>query len=407
MDSTPASGARYVARLGDRSLFPALADRVFLNHGAISPPSVAVQDALAAVVGDYARRGTWAHAPWKDQRDRLRGLLAGFLGAKAEDVALVPSTTLGVISIALCFPWRAGDRVVVFEGEFPTNVTPWQRAAALFGLQVVPLPLSDWADEDGPGLLRLERELARGVRLVAASAVQFQTGLRMPLETLAERCHRQGAELFVDAAQACGAVPLDGAARYVDYLASAGHKWLMGPEGTAFLYVHPARVPALRPNVAGWLSHEDPVSFLFGGAGLLRYDRPIRQRADFLEVGGVNVYGFAGLQAAVELLTQLREREGPDAIHAHANRYLDRLEDQLLARGFTSLRARQPERRSCILGVLPPAGRDVRNVWAYLRDHGVAATIPDGVLRFAPHWPSDAAAELPYLLDVVDAALRS
>jgi len=406
-ESSPATGTRYEARLGDRSLFPALSDRVFLNHGAISPPSAAVQAALTAVVGDHARRGTWAHAAWKDGRDRLRGLLASLLGASAEDIALLPSTTLGVISIALCFPWQAGDRVVVFEGEFPTNVTPWQRAAALFGLEVVTLPLSDWAAEDGPGLERLARELTRGVRLVAVSAVQFQTGLRMPIAAMAAQCHRHGAELFVDAAQACGAVPLDGAAADVDYLASAGHKWLMGPEGTAFLYVHPARVAALRPNVAGWLSHEDPVSFLFGGAGLLRYDRPIRQRADFLEVGGVNVFGLAGLLASVELLVQLREREGPTAIHAHANRYLDQLEDGLLARGFTSLRARQPERRSCILGVRPPAGRDLTALWAHLRARGVAATMPDGVLRFAPHWPNDAAAELAYALEVVDEALRA
>jgi len=30
------------------------------------------------------------------------------------------------------------------------------------------------------------------------------------------------------------------------------------------------------PRVAGWLSHEDPVSFLLHGPGLLRYDRPVR-----------------------------------------------------------------------------------------------------------------------------------
>lgn len=402
---SPPGSPLYEARLGDRSLFPDLRDRAFLNHGAISPPSLAVRDAVAAVADDYATRGSWAHARWKEGRERLRGLLAGLIGARADDVALLPSTTQGVVDIALCVPWRAGERVVLFEGEFPTNVTPWQQAAALFGLRTVLLPLADWAAEDGPGLARLEAELRRGVRLVAVSAVQFQTGLRLPLKAMADLCHRHGAELFVDAAQACGAVPLDGAAAFVDYLVSAGHKWLMGLEGTGFLYVHPDRVAALRPNVAGWLSHEDPASFLFGGAGLLRYDRPIRQRADFLEVGGVNVIGFAALEASVGLIARLREREGAAAIHAHANAYLDRLEEGLRARGFTSLRAPQPERRSCILGVLPPAGRSVKAVWAHLRDHGVAATMPDGVLRFAPHWPNHPD-EVPFVLDVVDAALR-
>ena len=38
--------------------------------------------------------------------------------------------------------------------------------------------------------------------------------------------------------------------------------------------------PALRPHVAGWLSHEDAFRFLVEGPGHLRYDRPVRQRAE-------------------------------------------------------------------------------------------------------------------------------
>lgn len=395
----------YEAHLGDRSLFPDLADRAFLNHGAISPPSLAVREAVAAVVDDYAHRGTWAHMPWKERRERLRALLAALVGAQPTDIALMPNTTRGVVDVALCFPWEPGDRIVVFEGEFPTNVTPWQRAAVLFGLEVVMLPLADYADDDGPGLARLESALRKGVRLVAVSAVQFQTGLRMPIEAMTALAHRHGAEIFVDAAQACPVVPLDAAAIGVDYLTCAGHKWLMGLEGTGFLYVHPDRVAALRPHVAGWLSHEDPASFLFGGPGLLRYDRPIRARADFLESGGVNVVGLAALEASVSLLWQVFERDGRDAIWRHANAYLDRLERGFLERGFESLRAREPARRSCILGLRPPKDVALQVLFAYLRDHGVACTMPDGVLRFAPHWPNHVD-EIPFVLDVVDAALR-
>jgi len=121
------------ARLGDRSLFPDLAARAYVNHAAISPPSVAVRDAVNAVLSDYSERGVGAVGTWLAQRARLRESLAGLIGASKDEIALVPNTTLGVTDIALCFPWRQGDRVLLFEGEFPANVTPWQRAAELFG----------------------------------------------------------------------------------------------------------------------------------------------------------------------------------------------------------------------------------------------------------------------------------
>jgi selenocysteine lyase/cysteine desulfurase len=238
---------------------------------------------------------------------------------------------------------------------------------------------------------------SRPVRLVAVSFVQFQTGLRMPLAEIAALCHRNGAELFVDGIQGVGCVPLDVRATGIDYLTCGSHKWLMGIEGAGFLYVRPERVAALRPVLAGWLSHENGVGFLFEGDGHLRYDRPIRRRADFLESGAMNTVGCAALEAAVDRLLEL----GIEAVFAHVQSYLDRLERELVARGFTSLRAAQPSGRSGILSVRPPEHLGLIEVWQQLGQAGITCTIPDGCLRFAPHWPN-APSELDTVLAVVD-----
>ncbi len=389
-----------VARMGDRALFPDLEARAYLAHAAVSPPSLPVRAAARAVLDDYARRGAEAFPTWIAQRTRLRGKLASLVGAGPDDVALSPNTTRGVTDVALCFPWRAGDRVVLFEGEFPANVTPWQRAAGLYGLETVFLTAREHLDAPDRALSRLEDSLRRGVRLVAVSAVQFQTGHRMPLGAIGTLCHAHGAALFVDAVQAVGAVPLDVSADSIDFLAAGCHKWLMAPEGAGMLYVHPRWARELRPHVAGWLSHEDPVGFLSRGAGHLRYDRPIRPRADMVEGGNSNTAGCAALEASVDILASL----GVAAIHRHANAILDALEPGLVARGFQSLRSPDPAGRSCILGVLAPAGVDGLAVQRALTARGVACSVPDGVLRFAPHWPN-APAEVPTVLDAVDSAL--
>jgi cysteine desulfurase / selenocysteine lyase len=375
----------FTARLGDRSLFPHLEALVYLNHAAASPPSRAVRQAVIDMLDVYSARGAFAFPSAIEQRSRLRGKLARLIHAATEDIALVLSTTVGIIDVALCFPWRPRDRVILFTGEFPANVTPWQRAAELFDLELTFLPLEGFADGSGTGLERLEGELRRGARLVAVSAVQFQSGLRMPLAAIGALCRAHGAELSVDAVQACGAVPVDVEAASIDYLACGGHKWLMGLEGTGFLYVRRERVAALRPHVAGWLSHEEGTSFLSAGPGKLRYDRPVRKRADFVEGGNLNTAGYAGLEAALDLILDL----GVETIYEHANRYVDRLEAGLKERGFESLRAKDPAARSCALGVRPPDGTSVIELHRELGRLGISCSTPDGVLRFAPHWPND------------------
>jgi cysteine desulfurase/selenocysteine lyase len=392
----------FTARLGDRSLFPHLEARVYLNHGGISAPSTAVQHAVSEVLDDYMRRGGGAFVRWQEQRQRLKGKLGALLGVSGDDIALIPNTTRGVTDVSLCFPWARGDRVILFQGEFPSNITPWQRAAATFDLELSFLPLEEWSRDVELGLASLERELDRGARLVAVSAVQFQTGLRMPLREITRRCHARGAEVFVDAVQACGAVPLDAGAAGVDYLACGSHKWMMGLEGAGFLYVHPSRVAELRPTTAGWLSHEDGLGFLFNGPGHLRYDRPFKQRVEFLEGGNYNPAGLAGLEASLDLIQQI----GVPAIYDHVNGYLDALESGLVARGFQSLRAADARYRSCTLGLLPPPGVSVVALQRELGARGIACALPDGVLRFTPHWPNNHA-EIPIVLEAVDQTLSA
>lgn len=398
--SSRPGAAVFTPALGDRALFPDLQDRVYLNHAAVSPPSLAVRQAVVEGLHTYATRGVGAFPLYIAQRDRLRGKLAALLGARAQDIALRPNTTQGVIDIAQCLPWRRGDRVLGFAGEFPANVTPWQRAAAREGLGLELLPLTGFGDGSGLGLARVEDALRRGARLLAVSAVQFQTGLKMPLRELSQLSHQFGAELFVDGIQALGALPLEGLGAEVDYLSCGSHKWLMGLEGCAFLYVHPERVSALRPHLAGWLSHTEGTRFLFEGAGHLRYDRPIRAEASFLEGGAMNSLGFAALEAAVDTLAAL----GVPAIAAHAQRWIDAAEPALCARGLRSVRAPDPAARSAILSFTLPPELSLPRLHAALGARGVACSTPDGHLRFAPHWPN-ALHEVELVAEALDAAL--
>lgn len=373
-----------VFALGDRSLYPDLQAKAYLAHAATGPASSLVKAAVNRFLDDYAARGNVAFFEWMEQRERLRAKLARLIGARAEDIALSSGTSRGLTDIALSLPWHSGDRVVLFDREFPANVSPWQRAAELFGLQLSFVDMSR-AIEDVDTILRpLERLLRDGVRLVAVSAVQFQTGLRMPLEGIGQLCARYGAELCVDAIQACGVVPLDVQRAGIDYLVTGAHKWLLGPEGVGFVYAKPERARALVPRTSGWLSHEEGTQFLFAGKGHLRYDRAVKRSIQMLEGGSSSSMGFAAMEAGLEPILALT----PAAIFEHVDAYLSRLEPALVARGFRSLRALEPAGRSAILTLDPPSGVGATELTTELRSRGVYASMPDGLLRLAPHFPN-------------------
>jgi selenocysteine lyase/cysteine desulfurase len=386
-------------KLGDRSLFPHLEGTAYLAHAAISPLSAPVCERIAEVSRDYACGGMAGFVRWAPKLQQVRRDLAAMISAQRREIAIVANTTQGVIDIAFGLPWRKGDRVVLFEGEFPANVTPWQQAAEEFRLELCWLSLDAFHRSIDEGLAELQRLLERGVRLVAVSAVQYKTGLRMPLAEMAALCHKYDAEIFVDAIQSLGATPLE-VSWGIDYLSCGSHKHLMGAEGTGFLYIAERCAPSLKPRLAGWLGHEDPVAFLIGDEPQLRYDNPLKRGAQALEIGTNNVIGLAALGASLELLSQL----SVPAIYTHVDAYLDVLEAGLVERGFRSHRAKAPALRSTLLGVSVPGDVRLSKLATALRNRGVVCNTPDGLMRFAPHWPN-AHDEVPLVLEAMDQAL--
>lgn len=368
------------ATLGSRAWFGALEPRVYLNHASVSPPSAPVCDAVNEWMATYARLGLGAVGPVVELRGELKARLGRLLGCSSTDLALTSSTSDGLFALSTGIAFGPDDRIIGFRGEFPANVTCWDQAAKASGAR---LELLDQEGLDDDAVLDGVEDALRlgGVRLIAVSAVQFSTGRRMPIEGIVQLAHAHGALVVVDAIQAVGVVPLDVVELGADFLCGGAHKWLMGIEGTGYVYAAPAALEHLTPRAAGWLSHTDPVRFLSEGAGLLSYDRPIRQGIDFLEAHSSSAIGSVALWKALEATLSL----GIEAIEAHVRGLNDALEAGLVRRGFTSLRAEG----STTVCALPPPDVDPVGLARGLATQGIAMGVPDGKLRFAPHWPND------------------
>ena len=365
------------ATLGSRDLYPKLKYPIYLSHSAIAPISEPVEKSMTTTMMAYAREGMGCVMQFVEEREFVRNSLARLLNASPKEVALTKNTSEGIIAVAQSLRWRKGDRIILFEGEFPSNITPWIQVSQQQQLEPVFLSRPKTPEQV---IDEVEKKLKQGVRLLSLSAVQFQTGFRMPLEEIGALCRKYNCLFFVDAIQACGALPIDVEKLNIDFLSCGGHKWLMGVEGTGCLYIRQERLPLIQKRLVSWLSHQDGISFLFEGAGLLQYDRPFKTDASFLEGGVANAIGFSGLYTAVNILLEL----GIENIYKHIQKYLHPLEDRLQEIGFHSLRVKGAE--CTILSLVPPKGYSVVELVPKYLERGVCITGPDGLIRIAPHW---------------------
>ncbi len=384
---------------GREHLFPDLQARVYWAFAAIAPLAKPVRAAVDAWYDQLAREGMPAFMTGLAAREQLRTELGALLGVDRESLGLVQGTTAGVIALARSMTWGAGQRIVVFDNEFPANTVPWREVAFDHRVSIDVVSLATFARGDDEGLAALEAALRRGVRLVAVSAVEFQTGLALPLGAMAELCHRYGALLAVDAIQAAGIVPLDLHALGVDLAVGGGHKWLCGTDGAGWVYVAPHAREHIGHGQAGWLSFVDGTRFLF------EPDR-LNDRRPYLAAPRVLEAGSTSTAAAIALLEGVRlcRAVTPAVAFAHVQALHDRVEPRLTSLGFSSERTAFASGRSGTLAARPPAGLSLVALQAALMKRGVVTSIPDGRLRLAPHFASTIA-EADALLEALPEAL--
>lgn len=367
-------------------LFPDLAARVYWAFAAIAPLAKPVRAAVDAWYDQLAREGMPAFMVGLAAREQLRTELSGLLGVDGDSLGLVQGTTAGVVALARSLSWRAGQRIAVFDDEFPANTVPWREVANDHRVSIDVVPVAAFARGEDEGLAALDKALRRGVKLVAVSAVEFQTGLRLPLEPMAELCHRYGALFAVDAIQGAGIVPLDLQALGVDFAVGGGHKWLCGTDGAGWVYVAPHAREHVGHGQAGWLSFVDGTRFLFE-PGRLHDRRPYLAAPRVLEGGSTSTAAAIAMLEGVKLCRAVT----PAVALAHVQTLHDQVEPRLTALGFVSERTAFASGRSGTLAARPPAGVSLQALQAALMKRGMVVSIPDGRLRLAPHFASTTA----------------
>ena len=352
------------------SEFPLDSELCHLNHAAVAPWPRRAVEAVRRFAEINATVGSEPYAQWLAVELQLRERLARLIGTgSARDIALAKSTSEGLSIIARGLDWGPGDSVVGIAEEFPSNRIVWQSLADR-GVTWRPLKLAGSTDPESDLMDLCDRH----TRLVAVSWVQYARGLRLDLPRLGTLCRERGILLCVDAIQGLGALPFDLSETCADFVVADGHKWMLGPEGVALLYVRPEIRDRLALQQFGWHMVEHRGD----------YDRtgwePAHDARRF-ECGSPNFLGIHTLEASLSLIEDVGPRRIAEAIAERVARLIGRI-DQL---GLELLSPRAPERRAGIVTFRAPELDSAALHRSLMEQRVLCAHRGDGI-RFSPHF---------------------
>lgn len=239
-----------------RESFPAFQEGslVYLDSAASTQKPAQVVDAMKDFyLYRYANvhRGVY---PLSEEATRLyekaRAVVAAFIGASPDEIVFLRNTTEALNLVAQSWAGsrlRPGDVVMTTVMEHHSNFVPWQQVARRTGASFRVLPI------DSGGRLemeRLERELARGVRLLAVAQASNVLGTVNPIEAIVEAAHRYGTMVVIDGAQGLPHLGFNVRRCRPDFYAFSGHK-AYGPTGIGVLYGRRELLEAMPPVLFG------------------------------------------------------------------------------------------------------------------------------------------------------------
>ena len=257
---------------------------------------------------------------------RARSSKSSLTRRSAGEIIFTLNASHAINIVALGFPFRPGDVVLLTDQEHNSNLVPWLR------LQKKGLIRVDHVDSDSDDrfdLAAFERRMRHGeVRLVSMVYTSNVTGYTIPAKQIIEIAHRYGARVLLDAAQTVPHRMIDVQELDVDFVAFSLHK-MCGPKGIGVLYG--------KEELFGQRRHEEDESgdviepVMLGGGAVSdstygSYDLP--RSPDRFEAGIQNYPAQIGAGAAVRYLQQI----GLGRIHNYVNRLNCFLTEQLLKR---------------------------------------------------------------------------
>ena len=345
-------------------------DLIFLNAANLCPTSMPVVEALERNTRFLdANPSSASRAKLSEGREESRRLAAAALHVTPEEIVITRNTSEANNLVSNGIQLGAGDEVVVFADNHPSNLVAWREKAKRFGFVVVEVA----AETPHPGaeayVAAFTRALTPRTRVLAITHVTNTIGDMLPVADLCRIARERDVLSVVDGAQSFGALDVDLAALGADFYSGSVHKWPCGPKETGVLFVR----SAIHDRV-----HASVVSLYPGAVGISRRLEAFGQRDEA---------ALATVGAAIDF----QNRIGRATIETRVRQLVRRLADGLRRIDGVTLWTNPDARASAGILVFKPSTMEPRRVAAALYDrHRIACASSGGTgrpgVRFSPHF---------------------
>lgn len=306
-----------------RQLFPLTKDKIYLNNGTMGPSPYPVIEAV--------RQGMMKSDEYGDYGgyEDCINAIATFTGSNKNEIALTHNVTEGINIACWGVPLKRRDEVIITDQEHVGNALPWLNRQKLHGIVLKTFTPAPTAAET---LERIAALITKRTRVIAVPHIPCTQGQVLPVKEICRLARDKGIYSCIDGAHGPGMIPLGLHEMGCDTYASCGHKWMLGPKGTGFLYVRGEFGGILQPYFVGGGSsggdwdmvqspgymppYADNAHRYFGGTQSLGLSMGVTASVDFLDnIGMENVHnrikylgsyvqqGLLSLGDKIELLT--------------------------------------------------------------------------------------------------------
>lgn len=187
-------------------------------------------------------------------REKARTALAAHVGADPTEIAITRNTSESNNTVVNGLTLGAGDEVVIWDQNHPTNNTSWEVRAERMGFSVkkVATPPSPQSPEELVSVFA--DALSARTKVLSFTHVSNVSGVELPAKELCRMARERGILTLVDGAQSFGAIHLDLHDMGCDFFSGSSHKWFVGPKEAGILYV---RHHSGRRAQSGWSGYAD------------------------------------------------------------------------------------------------------------------------------------------------------
>jgi len=353
-----------------RDLFEIPEDIVYLNCAYMSPQLRPVREVGERAVSRKSR--PWEITPdvFFEDVEEVRALFARLVGGDAEGVAIIPSVSYGISVAAANVSVEVGQKIVILEDQFPSNVYAWRGLAERSGARLVTVP----RPEDFDWTRALLEEIDDDTAVVAVPNCHWTDGSLVDLARVGEGVREAGATLTVDGIQSLGAHPFDVSEVRPDFLVASAYKWLLGPYGVGFMHVGEEYREG-EPIEHNWINRRGSQDF----SQLVAYQDAFQPGARRYDVGERS--NFALLPMAAEALRQLIDWD-VENVSETIGTLTDLIEEKAEERDITAIPKDRRARHMIGLMLGPDAPDDLAT---RLTTHNVFVSVRGESMRVSPH----------------------